>query len=201
MRRLLAVFLIGSGVALAAVPFGMQLWSSQRTDQAQERLVRELPPGPARERAGGIPAARPVAVGQALMVMRIPRFGADWEWVVSEGTAPQILVDGPGHYPATALPGERGNAAFAAHRAGHGDPFIDFDLLRPGDRVVLEQGRVRWVYRIDTQPRIIPVTAAWVLSPTAGRRLTLTTCWPRYGSSKRMFVRAQLEGTGPAGEV
>jgi sortase A len=61
--------------------------------------------------------------------------------------------------------------------------------------VLLRQQGVRWDYRLTTSPRIIPASAAWVLDPLRGRHLTLTTCWPRYGSSKRMFVRAVLAGS------
>ena len=38
----------------------------------------------------------------------------------------------PGHYPGSPMPGERATSAVAAHRAGHGDPFIDFDTPPPG---------------------------------------------------------------------
>ena len=58
--------------------------------------------------------------------------------------------------------------AFAAHRAGHGSPFLEFDTLRVGDEVVLEQRRVRWTYRLLTAPRIVPVDATWVLRPSTG---------------------------------
>jgi LPXTG-site transpeptidase (sortase) family protein len=142
------------------------------------------------------PVASPVGVGQALSVMRIPRFGHDWRWVALEGTADWVIASGPGHYPWTPLPGQQGNVGFAAHRAGHGDPFIDFDGLRPGDRVILSQGGTRWVYRLDMRPRIIATSASWVLNPLRGHRLTLTTCWPKYGSAKRMYVRGHLVRAG-----
>jgi sortase A len=125
--------------------------------------------------------------------MRIPRFGTDWEWIVVEGVSDDDLVKGPGHYSGTPLPGARGNVAVAGHRAGHGDPFIDFDRLQSGDEVILSQGEARWVYVIDTEPRIVPTSATWVVESLPGKRLTLTTCWPKYGSSKRMYVRAHLE--------
>lgn len=192
MRRVVAFVLMAAGLSLMMVLAGQGLLDSHQTTQEQARLLGEVPQGAAVAKAAPTPTATAVGVGEALLVMRIPRFGADWRWVASEGTTSTVLENGPGHYRGTALPGERGNTAFAAHRAGHGDPFIDFDRLRPGDRVELEQGEVRWVYEIDTEARIIPVTASWVLKPTAGRRLTLTTCWPRYGSSKRMFVRGHL---------
>jgi sortase A len=143
-------------------------------------------------RRSDLPAASPARVGAALAVMRIPRFGDDWRWVALEGTADWVIAGGPGHYSWTPLPGEQGNVGFAAHRAGHGDPFIDFDRLRPGDRVVLSQRGARWVYRLDMRPRIISTGASWVLDPLRGHRLTLTTCWPKYGSAKRMFVRGHL---------
>ncbi|MGH3316434.1 MAG: sortase, partial [Nocardioidaceae bacterium] len=139
--------------------------------------------------------ARAVASGEALAVMRIPRFGPDWRWAVSEGVSQKVLAAGPGHYPGTPLPGQRGNSAYAAHRAGHGDPFIDFDRLRPGDRVHISQGDTTWTYRLDRRPRIIPTSASWVLNPLPGHRLTLTTCWPKYGSAKRMYVTGHLVGT------
>ncbi|MCY7396413.1 MAG: sortase, partial [Nocardioides sp.] len=136
-----------------------------------------------------------VGAGRALAVLHIPRFGASWSWVVLEGTSDDVLADGPGHYTGTPLPGARGNVAIAGHRAGYGDPFLDFDALRPGDRIQLRQAGSTWDYTIDVAPRIVPASASWVLDPLPGRRLTLTTCWPRYGSSKRMFVRAHLTDT------
>ncbi len=200
MRRALAVALVVVGCGLLAFLLLRPLVESQQTARAQERLAAEVPVGPAPAvttrdpaRAGEqVPVASPVARGEALATMRIPRFGADWSWVAVEGTGLDQIAQGPGHYRTTPLPGAVGNASMAAHRAGHGDPFIDFDTLRPGDDVVLEQQGVRWTYRLVTSPRIIPVDATWVLRPSRTRELTLTTCYPRYGSSKRMFVRAEL---------
>ena len=136
--------------------------------------------------------ASPAEPGHALATMTVPRFGADWSWAVVEGTSEDQLALGPGHYTGTPLPGARGNVAIAGHRAGHGDPFIDFDTLRPGDVVRLEQGGTTWTYELTTDPEIIPISADQVLDPLRGRQLTLTTCWPKYGSSKRMFVRGEL---------
>jgi sortase A len=164
---------------------------AQRTHAAQAALRASTPPL-ARRRTRAIPVARPVARGQALATMTIPRFGQRWRWEVAEGVALDVIDGGPGHFPGTALPGARGNTAYAAHRAGHGDPFIDFDQLRPGDRITLAQRDTAWTYRVTMRPRIIDIDDVWVLDHLSGRRLTLTTCWPRYGSSRRMYVRADL---------
>ena len=193
MRRLAALGLIAAGLLLITGLVWNQLADRHATAEAQQRLLSSVPE---QARAAGArlqPVATSVRTGHALAVMRVPRFGGDWEWAVSEGTSLDVIADGPGHYRGTALPGARGNAAFAAHRAGHGDPFIDFDRLRPGDEVTFSQGSTTWVYVIDTRPRIIPVSADWVLERLTGRQLMLTTCWPKYGSSKRMFVRGHLD--------
>ena len=149
-----------------------------------------------------IPAATPgppdrvtaVENGEPLMLMEIPRFGEDWLWTALEGIDLETLSDGPGHYPGTELPGEEGNSAFAAHRAGHGDPFIDFDLLEVGDEITLSQPGAEWVYEVTMKPEIIDPSDNWVLDDVAGGGvwLTLTTCWPKYGDEKRMYVRARL---------
>jgi sortase A len=187
---------MAAGCAILACLLLQPSVTSHQTARAQQRLAAQVPSGPAppastRDGAGA-PVARPADTGDALATMRVPRFGDHWSWVAVEGTALDQLADGPGHYRGTPLPGARGNVAFAAHRAGHGSPFLEFDTLRVGDEVVLEQRRVRWTYRLLTAPRIVPVDATWVLRPSTTRELTLTTCWPRYGSSKRMYVRAEL---------
>jgi sortase A len=196
MRRAAAVCLVACGLLLLSWHWLADPLASFSTHRAQSSLLAEVPDAPlAAARDGSGVVARAVAPGHALAVMRIPRFGRSWVWVASEGVSQDVLANGPGHYPRTALPGGRGNAAFAAHRAGHGDPFIDVDRLRRGDRVLLTQGATTWVYRLDGSPRIVPKTATWVLSPEPGRRLTLTTCWPKYGSARRMYVHGHLVHT------
>ena len=210
MRRVAistVVVLVLGAVGLAAWPFVQQWRSGSETAAAQadlrQALARQEPSaGTARRQH---PVAAPARTGEPLAEMTVPRFGTDWSWVVVEGTQADQLALGPGHYTGKPLPGARGNVAIAGHRAGHGDPFIDFDALRVGDRVVLRQGATTWTYALTTAPEIIPVTADWVLDPLPGRSLTLTTCWPRYGSSKRMYVRGELVdvttrgGTGTSG--
>ena len=77
-------------------------------------------------------------IGDGVAVLRIPRFGPGYAWVVVEGIDLDNLARGPGHYPQTALPGEIGNFAVAGHRATHGEPFAQFEALELGDAVVVE---------------------------------------------------------------
>ena len=200
MRRPLDVAVACAVVgALAYLAYGQPVDPAPTPVPASQRtLAAQVPRAPVVTGTRLWPVAVGVPRGAALVTMRIPRFGADWRWTAVQGVDAASLATGPGHYPSTPLPGATGNTAFAGHRAGHGDPFIDFDLLRPGDRVYLSQGRTTWTYRLTTAPRIIEVTDVWVLDPLPGRQLTLTTCWPKYGSAKRMFVRGTLAGVAVA---
>lgn len=163
-----------------------------RKPDVQASLYSDVPaaiPGPP-------PTASPVANSKALIHMEIPRFGHDWFWTAMEGVSLDTLALGPGHYPNTELPGEIGNSAFAAHRASHGDPFIDFETLQVGDEIILSQSGAKWIYDVTQEPIIIEPDEDWILDDfTSGRWLTLTTCWPKYGSEKRMYIRAELDKT------
>jgi sortase A len=188
---------------VAAWPVVRVAWEGQQAEQGRQTLIEEVEsahlssttpgtPAPTSTRRGTTPVAVGVPAGEPFATVRIPRFGDDWQWPLLEGVSEDVITDGPGHYRGTPLPGARGNVGIAAHRAGHGNPFIDFDTLRPGDEVEITQGRTTWVYTLTTGPEIVPVDAMWVLDPTPGRTLTLTTCWPKYGSSERMYVHADL---------
>lgn len=139
--------------------------------------------------------------GDGYGLLRIPRLGTDWEWVVVEGTDLTHLADGPGHYEDSADPGELGNLAIAGHRSGHGAPFHELDRLRAGDTIEIETADGLWTYTVDQPPTVIDPTDVWVIDPVPGqpataepteRRITLTTCHPRYGSSQRMYVSGEL---------
>lgn len=185
---ILAVCAVLSWVAFASFT---QPVRSQAPDE-QETLYAQVPTALDPEGKPPIPAPAK-GPGSALAYMQVPRFGDDWLWTVVEGVSLDYLALGPGHYPGSALMGGLGNFAVAGHRAGHGDPFIDFDLLREGDEITFRQSGAWWTYSIIRGPEMLEPDRMWVLrQPHGVRKLTLTTCWPKYGSAKRLFVRALL---------
>ncbi|NEE03801.1 class E sortase [Phytoactinopolyspora halotolerans] len=155
-------------------------------------------------------------LGDAYGIIRIPRFGDDWEWVIVQGVEDADLKNGPGHYPDSVDPGELGNFAVAAHRAGHGEPFAQFPELRVGDVVEIETADGIFTYELDDAPdgdsdgNKIEIQDSWVVDPVPGeprstepteRRITLTTCWPRWGSSHRMYATGTLVDEQPRGDA
>lgn len=106
------------------------------------------------------------ALGTAEGLVRIPRFGTDYEVPLIEGVRDEDLSLGIGHFPGTE-PGQIGNLALTAHRVTSGDIFAELKTLRPGDKVVIETSSVTYTYVMDTDPRdlVLPITADWVLHP------------------------------------
>ncbi|MFE9459836.1 class E sortase [Streptomyces californicus] len=159
-------------------------------------------------RSSGSAAPPPYHDGKPFATLRIPRFGAAWEWPVLENTEVATLRKGLGHYRGSARPGDLGNFAVAGHRRTYGDPFKDFPELRPGDAVVVDDGTTRFTYRIARKPyRTVPGDTA-VVDPVPrgsgfdgpGRYLTLTTCDPEWGSSHRLIAWAHLDAVRPVSE-
>jgi sortase A len=150
------------------------------------------------------PSPPPAPPGDVFAILRIPRLGAAWAKPVYQGVGVDVLAKGIGHYPDTQLPGQVGNAAFAGHRAGHGNPLIDIDTIRPGDAIVVETAAAYVVYRA-VRSEIVPPTDVNVLAPVPEQPgvapteawLTLTSCEPKYGSTNRFIVFAKLDRSVP----
>ena len=102
--------------------------------------------------------------GDAIGKITIPAIGVD-EFVV-EGTDTASLRKGPGHYPSTPLPGERGTTAIAGHRTTYGAPFRRLDKLKRGDRITLDMPYGRFVYRVE-RLKIVDDQDLSVLTPRA----------------------------------
>jgi sortase A len=142
--------------------------------------------------------ARRSDAGDPLGRIRMPSIGVAEVFV--EGTDTDDLRRGPGHYPATPLPGQRGTVAIAGHRTTYGAPFHDVDDLRRGDRVELDMPYGRFTYRVE-RTRIVPPTATEVTDRVAYDRLVLSACHPLYSAARRIVVFARLEkarARGPA---
>jgi sortase A len=107
--------------------------------------------------------------------LSFPRLGV--QRTVLSGAAGSSLAFGLGHVSGTALPGEPGNCGIAGHRDSWASFLRD---LRIGDDVRLETRAGSKEYRVAGID-VVPKERAAVLDPTAGRRLTLVTCWPFTG--------------------
>jgi sortase A len=138
--------------------------------------------------------------GTPFALIRIPRLGAGWQQPIVEGVDAAQLHEGIGHYVGTAMPGGRGNLALAGHRATNGEPFRNLDRMRPGDTVVVMTRDTTYTYVVDRPWFLVQPTAVQVIAPVPGkpgvhateRKMTLTTCNPRWASTQRLIVDLTL---------
>ncbi|WP_240898053.1 class E sortase [Agromyces luteolus] len=146
--------------------------------------------------------------GEAFAVMYVPRFGADSQRTIAEGTGLDVLnsVDlGVGHYEGTQMPGAVGNFAIAAHRSAYGGGMHEIDRLRLGDGIFIQTADGWYTYRFrdleyvtpDTVGVLAPVPHRPDLAPT-DRIITLTSCNPLYSTAERIIAYGVLESWRPA---
>jgi len=178
-----------------------QLWGTGLYEaREQNRLQSEFTEQLAREQAEArrnatattstTVAAPPAPTGEAIGIIRIPKIGVDR--AVVQGISVPDLRKGPGHYPATPLPGQLGNAAIAGHRTTYGAPFNRLDELVAGDPIVVTTLAGTFRYTVARSLVVTP-KEVFVLDPTPNATLTLTTCHPKFSAAQRLVVQATLD--------
>jgi LPXTG-site transpeptidase (sortase) family protein len=105
-----------------------------------------------------------------------------------------LLDQGPTHFQMSDLPNtEKGNVAFAGHRAGRWNFFLDLDKLEEGDEILLDVAGYRFVYHVEW----VKVFDKYDWSPidtTDYPAITLQTCEPKHVSNPdyRLMARGAL---------
>lgn len=187
----LSVLLVLGGLALVGYPFATNMW----TDRIQERLEDQIA-SPELQQAY---KERKIETGDSLTRIKIPALGLDT--VVVEGITPSALRAGAGHYPNTPLPGEPGNVAIAGHRTTYGKPFANLEILKQGDKVILETPFAKHTYEViggfggHQNPWVVAANDWSVAEQVPESMLTLTTCHPRGSDKQRLVARAKLIST------
>jgi sortase A len=178
-----------------------ELWGTGRyTAGQQDKLTQQL----TRDWDRGRVTTERVRLGQGVALVRIPRLGRDYRYVVIEGVSVGDLRKGPGHYPGTALPGQVGNFVISGHRTTYQAPFNKIDKLRDGDMILVDTRAKQYVYQVTGQRIVMPDRVDAVAPvpfhpkrrPTQ-RLITLTTCHPKYSAERRLIVFGKLVAERP----
>lgn len=208
VARARAMLVVGTAAVLAGlILIGFLGWQFLGTNWVSRRehaqLRQDLTAEWARAGDGGDWSADPVTDGQPFALVRIRRFGTDYEVPLIKGVEETDLDSGIGWFPDTARPGEVGNFAIAAHRVTHGEPFRRFLELRAGDEVVVETRTHVYTYRLqeDGDARVVDFSETWVLDPVPGRTgatptrrlLTMVTCAELFHTDNRNIVTGELQ--------
>jgi sortase A len=152
-----------------------------------------------RERVAFLAAELQRHAGQGSPVGRvvIPEIGASY--VVVNGTDTEDLMSGPGVYSDTNFPGIPGTTAIAGHRTTYLAPFRDINLLRPGNRILLNMPYAHFTYRVTGQRVVPPNDVSAATAQVGYSRLVLSACTPLFSAEKRLLVYARLARIVPVG--
>jgi len=139
--------------------------------------------------------------------IQIPAIELDAPFI--DGIRISTLDYGPGHWPGTAMPGERGNVVVAGHRTSHNADFRNLDQLEPGDEIIYDlddsqglaggqatvpdpdtyTGRLVYVVR---SVEIVQPDAMWIVTQDYRHETTLFACHPPGSVAERIVVHADL---------
>ena len=162
---------------------------------AEQRILKKLPTRAHRLAFLARRHKRRTRQGQALGRIRVPAINVNF--VMVKGVDTKSLRKGPGHYPQTAMPGQRGTVAVAGHRTTYQAPFRRLDDLDRGDEVRVEMPYGEFTYRVE-RTRIVPADAWWVTKRVGHDRIVLTACHPLYSAAQRIVVFARLTSSRAA---
>jgi sortase A len=126
--------------------------------------------------------------------IEIPKIGLIH--AVFEGITLTVIDHGPGHWPGSAMPCQAGNTVFPGHRVTHTHPFLNLDLLSPGDQIVFHMPGRDCVYKV-TGTQIVDPSALSVTDPTATPSVTLIACHPKHSAAQRIVVKGTLAAVIP----
>nr|WP_202627862.1 class E sortase [Cellulomonas sp. APG4] len=217
----LGELLVTLGVLVALFVVWQLWWTDVEAGREQRAVVEDLDwavdtddvPLPEAASEPTTPSDPPVldepAHATTFATLRVPRWGSDYVRPVSQGTSrPDVLdVLGIGHYEGTAMPGEVGNFALAAHRTTYAKPFHLVEDLQVGDPLVVQTPEAWFVYRV-TETRVVLPRDVEVIAPVPGdpgaepttAMMTLTTCHPMFSARERFIVHAELDTWQPVSE-
>lgn len=192
-RRFVGILMILAGLVLIGYLlwqyFGTNIVAKHKHAQERELIVKDW--------SNGID-------GDAIGLLRVPRFGAKYEVPIVRGFSDKALASGVGWYPKSVRPGKVGNFVIAAHRVTHGEPFAKFPDLRKQDRVIVETRTHIYTYKLRNGGTdiTVPFTTSWPLWPVPDpdakgkkpteRLITMVTCSELFHTTNRSVVVGEL---------
>jgi sortase A len=174
-----------------------QLWGTgietRRTQSALRQEFNRIITQTVTPRTDGTSAFLPVA--DALALIEIPSINI--AKIIVEGITPKDLRRGPGHFPKTPMPGEIGNSAIAGHRTSYDAPFGNLNTVSLDDIIYVTTPKGKFAYTVKEVSVVAPDKTSVLANTPKVATLTLVTCHPRFSTSQRLIVRAELSSTTP----
>lgn len=125
-----------------------------------------------------------------LGIMEIDKI--DLSVTIAEGTDNKSITLSVGHFPQTAMAGEKGNFAVVGHRSyRYGAYFNRLDEVEAGDIIRVKTVDGQFEYEVD-EIFVVEPEEVWVLDSTDEATITLVTCTPIRTATHRLIVKGHL---------
>jgi len=189
----LPLFIVLAGMIL----FGVGIWQyadmkiQTKASLKQAKVVIGKQPVNASKKKAE--ASQPVGIDEAMGLLIIPKIKA--ELAIIEGTDPDDLEKGVGHYKGSFLPGEKGQIVLSGHRD---TVFRKVGELKLGDRLNMKMPNGSFTYEITKTKIVNSDDTSIITLQHQQEELILTTCYPfRYvgNAPKRYIIYAKLKGS------
>jgi sortase A len=135
----------------------------------------------------------PPSIGDTIGLLQIPKIKA--ELAIVEGTDPNDLKKGVGHYKGSYLPGEKGQIVLSGHRD---TVFRHLGELKIGDSLKVKMPNGTFIYEITHTKIVDSKDTSIITLQNKEEELILTTCYPfRYvgNAPKRYIIYAKLKSS------
>ncbi|MDR4948788.1 class D sortase [Neobacillus cucumis] len=187
MKKKLPLFIILIGLLL----LGCSLWQSTQTkiqtNHALEKAKKLI------SKKQSLPAAvnkkidqnTPPKIGDTVGLLKISKIKA--ELAIVEGTNPDDLKQGVGHYKGSYLPGDKGQIVLSGHRD---TVFRKLGELKMGDQLIMEMPNGNFTYEI-TKTKIVKANDLSIITlQHKQEELILTTCYPFHyvGNAPKRYI-------------
>ena len=185
MKRLIGFSIIGVGLALVSLSLYELYETKTSTEKALAIAKTVIASQPEVQKdSEGQPIAQDYQQDDVIGILTIPKL--DETYPIIEGTEEEMLAKGVGHYPTTALPGEKEQILLSGHR---GTVFQRLGELIAGDRFIIDMGYGKFEYEMR-ESQIVAAADTTVIKPRGEEVLTLSTCYPfRYiGSAPDRYI-------------
>ncbi|WHY76387.1 class D sortase [Neobacillus sp. WH10] len=153
----------------ASLKQAKEIISKQHTDTQKKKIENSPPPG----------------MGDTVGLLTIPKINS--ELAIVEGTDPDDLEKGVGHYKSSYFPGEQGQIVLSGHRD---TVFRKLGELKIGDSLKIQMPNGNFKYEITHTKVVKSDDTSIITLQNQQEELIVTTCYPfRYvGNAPKRYI-------------
>jgi len=184
MKKIAAMVLVTAGL-ICIIYSGSELWKGRQLQVSTLHQAKAI----MKETEKTVTATKiihPKVIDKNIIgILDIPKINQ--ELPIVEGTSPDQLAKGVGHYKTSSLPGNRDQIVFSGHRD---TVFQHFGELEKGDIVKVKLKRGTYLYVIDHM-KIVEADDTTIIHHTQPKEeLVLTTCYPFHyvGNAPKRYI-------------